>query len=336
MDPLSQAVVGVTFSVSFCRKKNYVRPAVIAAIVGGMLPDADILIRSAADPLLSVEYHRHFTHSLAFIPFGGLIATLLCWPVLRKQLSFLRLYLFATLGFATHGVLDAMTNYGTHLLWPFTNYRESWSIISIVDPVFTLTLLALCGLAYRLQARRYTIFAAVFALLYWSFGYLQRERATDAMMTLAESRGHVVERSEVKPSFGNLIVWRAQYEYAGQYYMDAVRVMPFADTKWYYGASLPAFDMKRDLPQLPMGSMQHNDIARFVFFSDGWLAWADAEKTVLGDVRFSTLPQQTRPLWGIKLSPDAPESHVGFVHFPRQMDGAFATLWQMISGHDIQ
>ncbi len=94
--------------------------------------------------------------------------------------------------------------------------------------------------------------------------------------------------------------------------------------------------MKRDLPQLQLETIQYKDIARFAFFSDGWLAWTDAEKTILGDVRFSTLPQQTRPLWGIKLAPDTPESHVGFVHFPRQMDGAFATLWKMISGNDIQ
>ncbi len=232
MDPLSQAVVGAAFATSFCRKKHYVKPAVIAGIVGGMLPDADILIRSAADPLLSVEYHRHFTHSLAFVPFGGLIAALLCWPVIRKQLAFPLIYIFATLGVATHGLLDAMTNYGTHLLWPFTDRRESWSIISIVDPIFTLTLLALCGLSFRRQSANYMKVAMAFALIYWSFGYLQRERATDAMVALAESRGHVVERSEVKPSFGNLIVWRAQYQYAGKYYIDAVRVMPFSDIIW--------------------------------------------------------------------------------------------------------
>ncbi len=39
-----------------------------------VIPDMDVLIRSASDPLLAIEYHRHFTHALAFIPVGGLIA----------------------------------------------------------------------------------------------------------------------------------------------------------------------------------------------------------------------------------------------------------------------
>src|SRR5690606_29471703 len=41
--------------------------------LGGMAPDLDVIIRSASDPLLALEYHRHFTHSLAFIPIGGLL-----------------------------------------------------------------------------------------------------------------------------------------------------------------------------------------------------------------------------------------------------------------------
>jgi len=32
--------------------------------LSGMAPDLDILIRSSTDPLLSLEYHRQFTHFL--------------------------------------------------------------------------------------------------------------------------------------------------------------------------------------------------------------------------------------------------------------------------------
>ena len=34
------------------------------------------------DALLVLDYHRHFTHALAFVPFGALIAALLLWPCL--------------------------------------------------------------------------------------------------------------------------------------------------------------------------------------------------------------------------------------------------------------
>ena len=47
--------------------------------VGGLAalaPDLDVLIRSETDPLLAIEHHRGFTHSLAVIPVGGAVAAL--------------------------------------------------------------------------------------------------------------------------------------------------------------------------------------------------------------------------------------------------------------------
>ena len=37
--------------------------------LSGLAPDLDIFIRSESDPLLFLEFHRQFTHSLIFIPF---------------------------------------------------------------------------------------------------------------------------------------------------------------------------------------------------------------------------------------------------------------------------
>ena len=50
----------------------------------GILPDADVFITSASDPLLAIEYHRGFTHALAFIPLGGAIAAL-PWLAAKKN-----------------------------------------------------------------------------------------------------------------------------------------------------------------------------------------------------------------------------------------------------------
>jgi hypothetical protein len=46
--------------------------------VAGILPDADILIQSGDDALLVLDYHRHFTHALAFVPIGALVAAPAC------------------------------------------------------------------------------------------------------------------------------------------------------------------------------------------------------------------------------------------------------------------
>ncbi|WP_019218287.1 metal-dependent hydrolase [Legionella tunisiensis] len=46
----------------------------------------------------------------------------------------------ALIGYATHGLLDACTNYGTVLFWPFSERRVYWDLISIIDPFFTVPL----------------------------------------------------------------------------------------------------------------------------------------------------------------------------------------------------
>lgn len=333
MDPLSQAVVGVTLAVACCPKKEWVKPAVIAGAVGGMLPDLDVLIRSSGDPLLAVEYHRHFTHSLAFVPIGGLLAALLCWPALKKQLPFLWLYIFAALGYATHGILDSMTNYGTHLLWPFTERRESWNLISIIDPVFTLTVLVLCGLAYRKSARGYVLAAAAFACVYWSAGYMQREAATRHLYQLAGQRGHSIERFEAKPSFANIVVWRTQYQHAGHYYIDAIRLFPGASPKWYEGASIRAFDSRQWAASQDAGLRRTRDVMRFAFFSDGWLAQTSDTPQVISDMRFAMLPNSAEPLWGIALG--AQDEPVQFVSLRRNRTDAMPMLWKMVMGEDL-
>ncbi|MGA1198423.1 MAG: metal-dependent hydrolase, partial [Candidatus Latescibacterota bacterium] len=141
MDIITQGLFGATVAQS-CARPSDVRAATCVGFCTPMLADADALIRSVEDPLLFLESHRHFTHALMFIPIGALISSLLLWWLLRNRLGFNRVYLYALLGYATAGFLDACTSYGTHLLWPFSDDRTAWSIISIVDPIFSLVLVA--------------------------------------------------------------------------------------------------------------------------------------------------------------------------------------------------
>jgi inner membrane protein len=56
-----------------------------SGMAGGLAADLDILIYSNTDPLLFLTFHRQFTHSLIFIPFGGLITALLVHWVLGRR-----------------------------------------------------------------------------------------------------------------------------------------------------------------------------------------------------------------------------------------------------------
>ena len=114
MDPLSQGTVGAAFAQSAANKKNIAKIGVVG-FLAGLAPDLDVFIRSSTDPLLFLEYHRQFTHSLFFIPLGALIVSALIFPIVRKSLSFKATYVASFLGYATHGLLDACTSYGTLL-----------------------------------------------------------------------------------------------------------------------------------------------------------------------------------------------------------------------------
>jgi inner membrane protein len=71
MDPVSQGVVGAAFAQTAARRGQLATVAWYGAL-GGMAPDLDVLFQSPTDPLLFLEFHRQFTHSLVFIPFGAL------------------------------------------------------------------------------------------------------------------------------------------------------------------------------------------------------------------------------------------------------------------------
>lgn len=337
MDPLSQGVLGAAASQSLS-KRNEVLGASVLGFLSGMAADLDIFIRSDNDPLLFLEYHRQFTHSIIFMPVGALICACVFWLfaqifIKHSTLSFTRVYLYSLAGYATHGLLDSCTSYGTQLFWPFSDTRVAWNNISIIDPLFTLPLLVLTLIALLKHSRVAGLFAASYALLYLSLGLVQEQRAQDAAQQLAQSRGHKAVNLSVKPSFMNLIVWKSIYEFEGRYYVDAVRT--FKTNSFYLGSSIAKLDIKRDFPWLDMGSQQAKDIKRFSWFSDQHLAVAADNRNRIIDMRYSMLPNKLDGLWAIELDKQANgNTHVRWTHTRNSSDRKenIAKLWQMVKG----
>jgi len=317
MDIVTQGLLGGVLGQSVAREGEK-RIATLVGVVSGMLADADILIQSSSDPLLNIEFHRHFSHSLIFIPFGALIAALMLWPVLRKRLQFSRIYLYALAGFSLSGVLDACTSYGTHLLWPFSDERIAFHIIAIVDPVFTLILFLGLVFGLRMQARQFARYALLLASAYMGLGFIQMQRAELVAAELATSRGHVPVKSVVKPTMGNLLLWRSVYIYSGRIYVDGVRVSPTGPTKIYTGGSVGLFDPVGVFPELERDTVLSGDIERFTRFSDGFVSIHPEHPNVLGDIRYSMLPTSVSPLWGIVMDKNYSSLHVDY-RFYRQM-----------------
>lgn len=332
MDPFTQGVVGAMLPQASAGRRQVVAAGVLGWLAG-MAPDLDVLIRSSTDPLLFLEYHRQFTHSLLFIPVGSLLCALLLYlPIGRRWgLSLPQTWLFCALGYATHGLLDACTTYGTLLLWPFSDQRFAWNTISIIDPLFTLPLLALVVAAARSRRPLWARLALVWALAYLGLGAWQRDLAQEVGRELAAQRGHHPQKLEAKPSFGNILLWKVVYESDGVFYVDAVRSWPAPVI--YPGSSIARLDPGRDLPWLDPASQQARDIQRFRWFSNGYVALDPRHPGRIMDVRYSMLPNEIDPLWSIQLQPDAgPRAHVDYLVHRDSGGGRLQRLWQMLRG----
>ena len=311
MDPISQGTIGAVLPQALARPEK-LRAAAFAGCVAGLAPDLDVFINSSVDTLLFLEFHRQFTHALVFIPIGaGIVALLLAWP-LRRWLALRECYLACLLGYATHGALDACTSYGTQLYWPFSSHRVAWNNISVVDPLFTLPLLGAVVAAAVTRRRWLALVGIAWVACYLLFGVVQNQRAEAAGRLLAEQRGHVPERLTAKAGFANLLVWKVVYEHDGRYYVDAIRTG--AASTVCEGASVAALDLRRDLPWLDADSQQARDVERFRWFSDGYVALHPQQANHVIDIRYSVVPNQIVPLWGIQLDPAADaETHARFV-----------------------
>ena len=87
MDPISQGIIGSTASQVISKKRHSLFVVALIGLLSGLAPDLDIFIRSSDDPLLFLEFHRQFTHSLIFIPFGGLICASFLYLIFKKIIS---------------------------------------------------------------------------------------------------------------------------------------------------------------------------------------------------------------------------------------------------------
>jgi inner membrane protein len=331
MDPFTQGLIGAALPQAIAPNRRQLLWAGCFGFLAGLLPDLDVLIRSSSDPLLFLEYHRQFSHAIIFIPVGGLVCAVILHLLLRRRtgLPFKTVWLFCTLGYGTHGLLDACTSYGTMLWWPFSAERVSLSVVSVVDPLFTLPVLALCILAMVRGRSRFAAAALLWGVLYLGAGMVQRNAAIEMGISLAESRGHTPLRLVAKPSFGNILVWKVVYETDEQFFVDAIRAT--VAPRVFPGASVPKLVLGRDFPTLDKKSRQADDIKRFDRLSEGYLARDPKVAGRIVDIRYSMVPNEIDALWSIGVSATAkPDVPVTFQTHRGNSTEGLRRLWSLL------
>jgi inner membrane protein len=140
MDPLTHSLFGLVLGQTGL--KRWTRSAAWVAVVASSAPDLDSIFEPFND-VRHLVWHRHFTHSLLFVPLVAAVSVGIVKYVLRRPVDVKGAMGLAMACTAGHLLCDTMTYRGMKLLLPLTNTEWGLQSQGLVDPV----MLALLGLA---------------------------------------------------------------------------------------------------------------------------------------------------------------------------------------------
>lgn len=208
MDSITQAALGAAIGGAVLGRRLG-RKAVLIGAVLGTLPDLDVVI-DYGDAVANVTEHRGFSHSL-FVLAGLATALALlsarCAPA--RDISPGRWGAFFGLCLLTHPLLDALTTYGTQLLWPLDLPPVAWPIVFIIDPLYTLPLLIGIGMALANgNGRRGPAWGLALSGAYLVFAFGAKQLVEHRLEPVLAERGLQEAPRLVQPTPFNTLLWR--------------------------------------------------------------------------------------------------------------------------------
>lgn len=214
MDSLSQIVLGGAVAAAIAPARHR-RAALLAGAALGTLPDLDSLPLALLtdDPVARMTLHRSASHSLFVLP----VLAWAIWAFFRRRggrvaESPVRWFWAIQLALITHPLLDAFTVYGTQLWWPLPVPPAMWSSVFIIDPLYTIWLLAACIAAWwlreRIAAQRMLVAGLVLSTAYLGWSLLAKAMVDrEADRALAALGLGDAPRFSVPMPF-NTLLWR--------------------------------------------------------------------------------------------------------------------------------
>jgi inner membrane protein len=285
MDSLSQAALGAAIGVSVMGRRTALWKAAAWGALAGTLPDLDVFI-DHGNPVHNMVLHRAETHALFWLtlfslPFSALVAWLSGPMALWK-----RWWLALWLALVTHPLLDAMTVYGTQLALPFTDHPYGVGSMFIIDPLYTLPLLAGVAIALARRHPRASTLGLALSTAYLGWSALAQAYVRDVADDTITAQQIAAERVLVTPSPFNTIAWRVVVmqpdHYLEGYYslLDAQRTIRF--DRFERGSALE--------PEL-RGVDAYERLSRF---SRGFYALRqDGARVLMSDLRMGQEPTYT-------------------------------------------
>jgi inner membrane protein len=219
MDSLSQLVLGASLSVAVMGRRTAVWKAALWGGVAGTLPDLDVLL-DHGDAVLNMVLHRGHSHALLWTALAGALLGALVARVHGQWAIWQRWSLAMLLAMATHPLLDGMTIYGTQLLQPFTDTAYGVGSMFIIDPLYTLPLLAGVVLALSradTTGRLWNTRLLWFSTAYLAWSVVAQAWATAHVQRSLPAQGPATRVLLVTPAPLNTLLWRAVAIQGDQY-----------------------------------------------------------------------------------------------------------------------
>lgn len=206
MDSITQAALGASLAGAVAGK-TLGRSVLLTGALLGTLPDLDVVI-DYGTAVANFTQHRGFSHSLFVL---APLAVALAWLLWRwkPQLSFQRWLALTGLILITHPLLDAFTTYGTQLFWPI-GPPVAVNSIFIIDPLYTLPLLAGCLFFLARPPARQAIFAGLaLSTMYLGWSVLGQQLITQRVQPALAEAGLESPALLVQPMPFSTLLWRA-------------------------------------------------------------------------------------------------------------------------------
>lgn len=222
MDSVSQIVLGSAVGYAVLGNKIGRKAAIYGAVLG-TLPDLDVLLPYAGE-VEAFTYHRGFSHSILV---QLVISPFLVWLITRfnhsPAVSNRAWFWFVFLCLSTHGILDSFTVYGTQLLWPITEYPFAVGNLFIIDPVYTLPLLAAFVAVLLPQIKpsnkaKINTFGLVISCLYISWSLAAKAYIDRNLAIALNAQEITAERYLSTPAPFSTLLWRVIVMSDGKYY----------------------------------------------------------------------------------------------------------------------
>lgn len=335
MDTITQITLGAAVGEALLGKKIGNRAPSWGAVFG-LLPDLDVIASPFVSEVQALAIHRGITHSLFFC---FLAAPVFGWLLNRynrkSEVGWKDWSSLVFLVLLTHIFIDVCTSYGTQVFQPFSNYSLSFNSIFIIDPFYSLPLMA--GLLTALfmsrksSARRWAngLGLAVSAVYLIAGLSIKAHINNTFEQNFAEQDIHP-QKYMTTPAPFSIFLWTGYAEendtlYAGLYSI-------FDDDSRIKFHTIPQNKalIEPYLDQLP--------VERLIWFSRGYYAAErNASGLIVHDLRFGRsdlwLTDETKPfVWNYRLQFNADSTEViGFKQFEPSFD-AGREMWGRLIG----